>query len=384
MTQKATLRLGRINANEEEAKVITLPFRDGQVFCKDDLLLTLETSKTAVDITAPSNGRMISVLATEGNVLRLGEVVFEADFEGEPLFEYLELVQQGHGATEYGQDARVGERKVSFKAETLGKSLGLDVSKIPATGNVLRESDVIGYFEKRGRPVLGPSLAHPAAAPQAAQCIILGAGGHSKSLIQMIRHAGYTIAGVTDTKLPKGGIFVNMYPVLGTNDDLEKIYNAGIRTAFIGVGGATNNSVRRTLFTTLKEIGFVLPPLVSRDASFDVSSHIGEATYVFPAASVGADCVIGVNCIINQGSITCHDCKVGDHAHLAPGAILAGACVIGESTTIGMGATVLNNVTVGRDCLIHNNVALSRDIPAGKIVTLSGILGFRRSRQVIL
>jgi sugar O-acyltransferase (sialic acid O-acetyltransferase NeuD family) len=372
MTQKATLMLGRINANEDEARLIQMPIKAGQAFFKDDLLLALETSKTGVEILAPSDGRMISVFATEGDLLQLGAAVFEAEFEGEAAFENLDLFLHQEPGSEPWRESRA-ERKVSFKAERLAKSLGFDLAKIPAAGKVLKESDVTAYREEHG--AAPGSVEQLMSVPQASQCIIVGAGGHAKSLIQMIRQAGYTIVGVTDTTLQKGSLFANAYPVLGTNGDLQQIHDAGRYIAFIGVGGTTENSVRKELYLKLKALGFVLPPLVSREATFDISSRIGEATYVFPAASVGADCVFGVNCIVNQASVTCHGCDVGDHAHIAPGAILAGGCAIGEGATIGMAATIMNKVTVGRDCLIHNNVAIATNIPAGSVVAQSGIVG---------
>jgi sugar O-acyltransferase (sialic acid O-acetyltransferase NeuD family) len=216
----------------------------------------------------------------------------------------------------------------------------------------------------------------------ALNAIIFGGGGHAKSILQMIREAGYSVAGVIDSKLPKGSSFLGIYPVLGAAEDLNVIRASGIAIAFVGVGGATNNIVRASIFRQLKDAGFILPPLVSKLANFDLTSHIGEATYVFPGATVGAGCVIGQNVVINQGSIVCHDCRIGDHSHLAPGAILAGTVSIGSSSTIGMAATIMNNVTVGSGVLVHNTVSIARDIPTDKIVTLNGILD-RKSLSLI-
>jgi sugar O-acyltransferase (sialic acid O-acetyltransferase NeuD family) len=206
------------------------------------------------------------------------------------------------------------------------------------------------------------------------KAIIFGAGGHAKSIIQLIRESGYSIAGVVDSKRPKGSLFMDAYPVLGTEADLKLIRDSGIAVAFVGVGGATGNASRANVFNKLKDAGFILPPLVSKMANFDTTSHLGEATYVFPGATVGADCIIGMNVIINQGSIICHDCLVDDHVHIAPGAILAGTVVVGASSTIGMGATIMNQVKLGVGVLVHNTVAVAQDIPPSKIVTLNGII----------
>ncbi len=375
MKHKVYLKLGRINANEDEALLIAIGIGQGEAFNEGDLLLTLETTKAAVEVRAPSDGRMISFLASEGQMLQMGELLFKAEFTSAPLFDILEVHHNGNPIIKTIDDSR--EKKVSLKAEKLAKSLGLDVNQIPSIGSILKEVDVRLYYEKHRDqdPMFKRSSNSISLVPRhATQCIICGTGGHARSLIQMIREAGYSIAGVVDGKLLKGSLFLDSYPILGKDADLKNIYNSGINIAFIGVGGPTENSLRSSIYYMLKGFGYILPPLVSRCASLDFTSHIGEATYVFPAASVGANCVIGINCIINQGSITCHDCTIGDHVHLAPGAILAGACAVGESTTIGMGATIMNNVTIGRNCLVHNNVAIARDVPSGKVVTLKGLV----------
>lgn len=373
MSGITALKLGRINANEDEAKLIEIVAKDGGRFEKGEPLLTLETTKAAVEILAPSSGRMIEFKAKEGAILQLGDVVFEAEFDGEASFEILEPVVEIASA-EAANLKSSNNRKVSFKAERLAKSLGLDVALIPSIGDTVKEQDVCDYAEKLGVGIESLGLTVRGVSTQATGAVIFGAGGHAKSIVQMIREAGYTVAGVIDTKLPKGSMFMGVYPVMGGNDDLKSIRGSGISVAFIGVGGATNNKIRERIFDQLKEVGFVLPPLVSKMAAFDLSSHLGEATYVFPAASVGAGCMIGNNVILNQGSVISHDCKIMDHVHLAPNSILAGTVTVCSRTTIGMAATIMNNVTIGENCLIHNTVAVACDVPSGKTCTLRGII----------
>jgi len=381
MTTKATLRLGRINANEDEAKLIEVIVKDGVSFKKNDLLLTLETTKAVVEVLAPSDGKMISFKAAEGTMLTVGSLVFEAEFEGEILFEMLEIVNVPAESKSFPHP-NAEQRKVSFKADALAKELGIDLALIPSAGVILKESDVRAYAERQGVMEFDIVVTAQAnktnrqSAPPLStmNAIIFGAGGHAKSIIQMIRESGYSVAGVVDSKLAKGTLFMGVYPVLGTEADLKFIRNTGIAVAFVGVGGATSNASRTNIFKMLKEAGFILPPLVSKMGNLDPSSHLGEATYVFPGATVGADCFVGSNVIINQGSIVCHDCLIEDHVHIAPGAILAGTVAVGANSTIGMGATIMNQVKLGASVLIHNTVAVAQDIPPGKIVTLNGII----------
>ena len=382
MTTKATLKLGRINANEDEAKLIEIHVKNGESFKKDDHLLTLETTKAAVEVVAPSDGKIISFKASEGTMLTVGSLVFEAEFDGEVVFEMLEIVKVATDS-KTSPPPNVEERKVSFKADELAKSLGIDLALIPSTSGILKQSDVRAYAERQGvlaidimrtgqesKKKIGQSVL-PSSAMKA---IIFGAGGHAKSIIQMVRECGYSVAGLVDSKLAKGTLFMGTYPVLGTEADLKSIRTSGIAIAFVGVGGATDNASRINIFKMLKGADFILPPLVSKMGNLDPTSHLGEATYVFPGATVGADCLVGINVIINQGAIVCHDCLIEDHVHIAPGAMLAGTVSIGTRSTVGMGATIMNQVKLGANVLVHNAVAVAQDIPSGKIVTLNGII----------
>jgi pyruvate/2-oxoglutarate dehydrogenase complex dihydrolipoamide acyltransferase (E2) component len=94
MRIRATLKLGRVSANEDEAKVAEVHLRKGAPFHQGDLLLVLETTKTAVEVIAPANGHAIAVFAETDQMLQLGDEVFEAEFDGEPVFENLEAIHQ--------------------------------------------------------------------------------------------------------------------------------------------------------------------------------------------------------------------------------------------------------------------------------------------------
>lgn len=378
MTTKAILKLGRINANEDEAKLIKIAVKAGEHFKKDDLMLTFETTKAAVDVHAPCGGKIVSFYVAEGSMVSTGTVVFEAELESDVLFDLLERVHEVNSTI----SEKLSERKVSFKAQNLAKKLSLNIDKIPSKGEILKESDVHAYVEtkRKSHSVQQLNDVHEVKygmtkiPSSSVKAVIFGSGGHAKSIHNMIREAGYSIAGVVDSNRIEGDLFLSSYKVLGTEVDLKTIRDSGIAIAFIGVGGATGNALRASIFNKLKEAGFIMPPLISKMASLDSTSHLGEATYVFPGATIGADCFFGNNVIVNQGSIICHDCRVGDHVHLAPGAILAGKVVVGSLSTIGMSSTIMNNVTIGDNVLVHNTVAVARDIPTDVVVTLNGIL----------
>ena len=82
--------------------------------------------------------------------------------------------------------------------------------------------------------------------------IILGMGGHAESLADVLeRQQKYEIAGyvVNDAVCAKEG---SRYPVIGSDNDLERIFHSGIRNAAVGIGYMGKSEVREKLWNTLK------------------------------------------------------------------------------------------------------------------------------------
>ena len=65
----------------------------------------------------------------------------------------------------------------------------------------------------------------------------LGAGGHAKVVIDILRLTGlYELIGLLDPKRPLWGTLVEGVPVLGNDELLPELRGQGVRHAFIGLG----------------------------------------------------------------------------------------------------------------------------------------------------
>ena len=378
MLKKAQFKLGKINANEDEATVVEVFFKNNNSFSSGALLLILETTKATVEIVSPTAGKIITMQVKPGMILKRGDIVFEAEFVGDVSFDGLDLSENGNVKSDQNIQPQ-NTKKISYKAEKLANLIGVDISKVKASGDIIREIDVREYAEQlladqnqQGFNKLKIS-GEDFQTQSCARAIIFGAGGHARAILQMVREAGYCVVGIVDSSIPRGSVLSNGIPIIGPESELPQIYLSGVRFAFIGVGGSINNKDRIRIYEEILKNGFVLPPLVSRAAHFETSSSLGEATYIFPGANVGANCIIANNVIVNQGVSLCHDCKIGDHVHLAPRAILAGSVTVMSGTTIGMGSALMNGVVVGKNSLVHNLVSVNKNIADQKIVTANGV-----------
>lgn len=350
-----------LNANEPEARLVSVHFANGLPVQKGDLLFTIETTKAAADIEASDSG-FLRMVAAEGDILAVGDILA---FLTSTSDEVLDLpardlpaekqVEQPTSTTESDQ----GELRITQPARNLAKSLGLDLSKLPKD-RLITEAVV--------RQLVVPSNV-PAPRQINAQILIYGAGGHSKAVMEMARAIGvFRIAGIVDDNAALKGTSVLGIPVLGTRDILPELYDQGIRFAANGVGGIINIGVRISLFNLLAGNGFAFPALCHPRATIEASAQIFDGVQVFANAYVGSSVVLHEKCMINTGAIVSHDCEIGSFTHIAPGAMLAGMVQVGEKALVGMGVTTAIGIKIGSGARIGNGAILLADVPERAIV----------------
>jgi sugar O-acyltransferase (sialic acid O-acetyltransferase NeuD family) len=190
------------------------------------------------------------------------------------------------------------------------------------------------------------------------EVLLIGGGGHCLSVIDSIESSNeFKITGIIDID-EKVGKKVGKYEVIGTDDDLEKFHNEGIKYAFITLASIGDVSHRLKLVKICKAHGFSLPTIIDSTAIIASSAIIQEGTFVGKGAIVNSESFVGENAIINTGSIIEHNSEIGDFSHIAPGVTLAGNVRVGNSTHLGIGSTVIQNIHIGNDVLIgsHSNV----------------------------
>ncbi len=164
--------------------------------------------------------------------------------------------------------------------------------------------------------------------------LLLGAGGHARSCIDVIEAEGkFNIVGLLDQQLPTG-THVLGYPVLGTDDALDT-YSGHVQHALVTVGHMGNATLRRKLFHYIAAHRFICPIIISPRAYVSTYSSIGAGSIIMHDALINAGAVIGENTIINSKALVEHDAVVEDHCHVSTGAIINGSARIGQDSFVG-------------------------------------------------
>lgn len=170
------------------------------------------------------------------------------------------------------------------------------------------------------------------------EIILIGGGGHCKSVIDVIEQENkFTIAGIIDKKELIGQKVLG-YKVIGCDDDLEELFNS-YKNALVTVGQIQSPSVRIKLFNKLKSIGYNLPTIISPLAYVSQYVLIGEGSVIMHHVLVNANTKIEKNCIINTKALIEHDCLVESNCHISTASVVNGGTVIKEGTFFGSNAT---------------------------------------------
>ena len=170
------------------------------------------------------------------------------------------------------------------------------------------------------------------------EILLVGGGGHCKSVIDVIEQEGnYKIAGIIDKKELMGQ-YVLGYKVIACDDDLKELFQK-YKYALVTVGQIKSNSLRVKLFNILKEIGYQLPIIISPLAYVSKHAKIEEGTVVHHHALVNVNANIGQNCIINSKALVEHDVKIESHCHISTATVLNGGVVVKRNSFIGSNTT---------------------------------------------
>jgi sugar O-acyltransferase (sialic acid O-acetyltransferase NeuD family) len=204
------------------------------------------------------------------------------------------------------------------------------------------------------------------------EIIIIGAGGHCRVLIDVLRRRGLHIASAVDIDVRLHGREVDGVPVIGSDEAVFIRDPADVRLVCgngnIPGGGASGLVRRRGVFERFSARGYTFMSVVSRDAIVSNTAVLENAVQVITGAIIHPGSVVGVNCIINTGARVDHDCIIGPHSHVAPGAVLCGGVIVGPECHIGAGAVVVPQIKIGEGAVIAAGAVVIADVAAGATV----------------
>ncbi len=202
--------------------------------------------------------------------------------------------------------------------------------------------------------------------------IIVGAGGHCRSVIDCLRSSGRTIDGILDLEYKGQKETILDIPVIGSYRECVCSFDSNVTDMVLAVG---DNVKRETIFNHLTRLGYRLPCVVHDTAIISRSSVLNDGCFIGPGCVINVMASVGCNTIVNTGAIIDHETTIGSHCHVGPGTRIAGRVTIGARSFIGIGASIADNIVVGENVVVGAGSVILKDIESNS--TVVGVPGRR-------
>ena len=190
--------------------------------------------------------------------------------------------------------------------------------------------------------------------------LIAGAGGHAKDLVTLFKHLNDNIYFFDDASRPSKDLFLDIYPVISSTDELALLFEKEPIFA-IGVGGPKS---RRILAGKCVKAGGQLISVVSQLADIaDNKVELGIGLNIMPFVFISNEVKIGNGCLINTRANIHHEVEIGEFCDISPSAVILGGAKIGNDCFIGAGAKILPGIVIGNNCTIGAGAVVTQNVP---------------------
>jgi len=193
--------------------------------------------------------------------------------------------------------------------------------------------------------------------------IVIGAGGHSKVLLDILLQQNAQIIGIVEDDFNKFDNQILGVKIVG-NDDYILNYSPKKIYLVNAIGSAGSMNLRKKIFLKFKQEGYEFARVIHPTAVIGQTVIIQEGAQIMAGAIIQIGSSVGINSIINTKASVDHDCKIKEHVHISPGTIICGNCTVGSCTHVGAGTTIIQNINIGEEVLIGAGSVVVKDIPA--------------------
>nr|WP_317200235.1 acetyltransferase [uncultured Psychrobacter sp.] len=198
--------------------------------------------------------------------------------------------------------------------------------------------------------------------------VILGSGGHSNILAELIIAEGRKIvAVVSPDNIEKSSPLSGIRQIM-TDEEVLSTYESAQIELVNGIGTIPSNDTKFRLFNYFSENGYRFASVISPHAILAKSVKLEEGVQIMSGAIIQTNAIIGMNSLINSGAIVEHDCYIGAHNHIAPGATLSGSVTTGSQVHVGTGANIIQNIKIGHKAIVGAGCTVIRDISEEQVV----------------
>lgn len=336
----ASLKVPRVNPNDDEVLLANWRVADGTVVKQGDVVCTIETTKSALDLEAPADGPLrqhskVGVRVPVDTVIAtIGEAKASASDVG--------VASSNNALISKPALRKMDELNVS--ADDLADLTTISVADVEAFA---AKRD----FQKR--------LASAPLSLKPGGLIIYGTGNAAFLVHDALVSSGreMDLCGFIDY-CPRGDTHLGL-PVIHRDRAAEAFAN-GVTRAIVAMP-----SPRETLeaMDFLEKIGFSFDNAVHAEAFVSPSAKLGSNVMIGARAHVGPLVTLGCGSRVLAMASIAHHSKLGQGAIVADGCILAGSVELADEAVLGIAVHANARVRVGFKARVATGCSLYENVP---------------------
>lgn len=131
---------------------------------------------------------------------------------------------------------------------------------------------------------------------------------------------------------------------------------------FVAIPSTQLNRLRTRLYLALKNMGYKMATYISSHAFVWRNASVGENCFIFENNVVQPFVTIGNNCILWSGNHIGHRTVIEDNCFLTSHVVVSGYCRIGHSSFLGVNSTFNDNVTIAHSCVIGSGSLVRKSL----------------------
>ena len=345
------------DVNSEGVTIVELEKTNYDKVKKDEIIISVETTKTVFDIVAPNDG-IIMYLVKEGDFVPYNHPVAIISQKKKEIDDYNKNTK---GITTKDQL----KTKITKKALQLAQQNNIDITIIK-TEKIITEKDILSLMAKSEstKSKQNDIIMTPGVLPKKLNRImVIGGGFGAMQVIDILMNDPLNqVVGILDDNSELKDTKIFGFPIYGDTNKLKKYWeNNKFDKAIISI--STNIPIRKALYEKCKSLNIPLANAICPSVIINRYSYIGEGNVICSLVHVGTCASIGNNNFISAQTNIEHHNVWGSHITTGPNCITSSRVEVSDCVKFGTGIFIQPGISIGENCLISSGSVITKSIP---------------------
>lgn len=366
MVEITPIRVPQISPNDETATIVEWLRDAGAQVVKNEVVATLETTKSVFDVAASADGLLLPLYEAGAEVAVSGVIalVSATALSREQAEQWLAEAERPQTPD---RDQDDGERQWTHKARIVAERHGVNLADVRSDGQRITEEDVLRFIAGQAKQAQsgGQDLMDDAYPAGRSRLLIIGGGDGAVQVLDVLAQSQRQRAvAIVDDAEALQGKQIRGVPIRGRIDysQIAAMYEEGQFDAAI-ISISTLIPLRERIYEELKARGIPFANAIHPTAVIGANVALGEGNVVMAFCHIGPCATLGNNNFLSAYCSIEHHGSLGNHCSFGPGVVTSSRVHFGDRVRCGTGIFIEPKVTIGSDTIIGSGCIIRGDIP---------------------